>query len=422
MKKSVKMLVFLVVMASLMLSACGPTATPAPAESTAAPQVQATEAPKEEAAPTTASTEAPKEPIKIGLNLPMTGALAFLGEGYKMGVDLAIEDLGGEIEGYPIETYVADNKGTPTDSVNAVRQLVDVNQVQVMVGGGASSATMASMPIILEGETPSVDGSSTNPTIYNQLGAGGNPWLFRIGTDDLIMGQGFSGYIAERAKTISFVGDDNQFGRGAGQVYVPSLPAAGVELLSEDYFDPATSDYRPALTKIKSTGADAVLIVMTDQSCATFMRQFREVGLTQEVFSRGACTSGLFNDLTKDDPTIGEGITEFSFFMAGNDPALSDHFFEYYDQPITSHRFAGYYAMYYTIAPAIKAVLAEGKELTPANIRDAIAALNVETPGGLIKFDDHNQAYTNGSLTTNEDGAQKFLEKIDLQPVDHTGY
>lgn len=422
MKKNVKLFVLLVAMAALVLSACAPAATPAPAEPTAAPQAEATEAP-EEAAPTAAPTdEGPKEPIKIGLNLPMTGALAFLGEGYKMGVDLAIEDLGGEIAGHPIETYVADNKGTPTDSVNAVRQLVDVNEVQVMVGGGASSATLASMPIILEGETPSVDGSSTNPTIYNQLGVGGNPWLFRIGTDDLIMGQGFSDYIAERAKTISFVGDDNQFGRGAGQVYVPALPAAGVELLSEDYFDPGTSDYRPALTKIKSTGAEAILIVMTDQSCATFMRQFREVGLTQQVFSRGACTSGLFNELTKDDTTIGEGIIEFSFFMAGNDPELSEHFFQHYNQPITSHRFAGYYAMYHTIAPAIEALVAEGKELTPANIRDAIAALNVETPGGLIKFDDHNQAYTNGSLTTNEAGAQKFLEKIDLQPVDHSGF
>jgi hypothetical protein len=83
---------------------------------------------------------------------------------------------------------------------------------------------------------------------------------------------------------------------------------------------------------------------------------------------------------------------------------------------------AGYYAMYYTIAPAIKAVIASGKDLTRANIRDAIAALNEQTPNGLLKFDDHNQNYPNSALTTNKDLAQELLGTTDLIPVDHTGY
>ena len=83
---------------------------------------------------------------------------------------------------------------------------------------------------------------------------------------------------------------------------------------------------------------------------------------------------------------------------------------------------AGYYAMYYTIAPAIKALIASGKDLTRANIRDAIAALNVQTPAGTIKFDDHNQAYLNAALVTNKNGQQTLLSTVELKPVDHTGY
>ena len=424
--KKIKFLSAVILIAALVLSACGGAATvaaptnPPPTQAPSNSQ-PSTAAPAATTAPTSASA-ANKEPIKVGLFLPMTGSLAFLGEGYKLGVDLAIKDLGGEIDGHPIQTFVADSKGTPTDAVNAARQLMDVNQVQVMIGGGASSTTLAALPIVAEGQTPTVDGTSTNPTIYNQLGVGGNQWLFRIGPDDLIMGQGFSEKIAQSVKTISFVGDDNQFGRGAGQVYVPLLPKLGTQVLSEDYFDPATADYRPGLTKIKSVGAEGILIVMTDQSCATFMRQFREVGLTMQIFSRGACTTGLFNQLTKDDPTIGEGITEFTFFTDGNDSGLAKHFSQTYNQPITSHRMAGYYAMYYTIAPAIKALIASGKDLTRANIRDAIAALSVQTPAGLIKFDDHNQAYLNAALVTNKNGQQTLLSTVELKPVDHTGY
>lgn len=424
--KKIKYLSAAILIASLVLSACGGAATVA-APTNPPPTQAASNNQPSTAAPqaTTAATSAPAAkgtPIKVGLFLPMTGSLAFLGEGYKLGVDLAIKDLGGEIDGHPIQTFVADSKGTPTDAVNAARQLMDVNQVQVMIGGGASSTTLAALPIVAEGKTPTVDGTSTNPTIYNQIGSGGNEWLFRIGPDDLIMGQGFSEQIAQSVKTISFVADDNQFGRGAGQVYVPLLPKLGTKVLSEDYFDPGTADYRPGLTKIKSAGAEGILIVMTDQSCATFMRQFREVGLSMKVFSRGACTTGLFNQLTKDDPSIGAGITEFTFFTDGNDPKLADHFAQAYNQPITSHRMAGYYAMYYTIAPAIKAVIDSGKDITRANIRDAIAALNVQTPAGTIKFDDHNQAYLNAALVTNKDGKQALIKTVDLKPVDHSGY
>ncbi len=429
-----------VMLAVLALAACAggtaatPTAEEATAEEAATEEVATEEAATEEAATEEAATEeaateeaateeTPLEPIKVGLYQGMTGPLAFIGEGYKMGVDLAIADLGGAIEGHPIETYVADTKCNPTDTVNAVRKLIEVDQVDVLIGGGCSGATLAALPIVLEGETPAVDGTSTNPTIYNQLGVGGNPWQFRIGPDDLIMGLGFAQYIADQGVgSVSFVADDNAFGRGAGVVYVDVFGRIGVDVASEDYFDPATADFRPALTRIKAADADAVLIVMTEQSCATFMRQFRELGLTQQVFSRGACTSGVFNDLTKDDPAIGEGIIEFSFFNEGQDPELDQHFFEYYNQPISGHRMAGYYAMYHTIAPAIANLIAEGKEITRANIRDAIAALDVETPAGPIRFDDHNQAYINGALSVNRNLEAILLESVPLEPVDHTGY
>lgn len=418
----------------VVLGACAtatpsPTALPAteppagqPTDTEAPTAVVITEVPTEEP-PTEAPTEAPKRPVKVGLFQGLTGPLAFIGEGYVMGVKLAVNDLGGAIEGYPIELYEADSKCNPTDTVNAIRKLADVDQVDVLIGGGCSSATLAALPILNEVEIPAVDGTSTNAKIYNQMGVGGNPWLFRIGPDDLIMGLGFAQYIKDQGvKAVSFVADDNAFGRGAGGVYQDVFSRIEVEVKTEDYFDPATADYRPALTKIKSANADAVLIVMTEQSCATFMRQFRELGLTMNVFSRGACTSGVFNDLTKDDPSIGEGIVEFSFFNEGQDPKLDTHFFEFYKQPISGHRMAGYYIMYYTIAPAIKSLIMDGKDITAANIRDAIAALNVETPAGVIKFDDYNQAYLNGTLSVNRNGKAVLLQSVPLAPVDHTGY
>jgi ABC-type branched-subunit amino acid transport system substrate-binding protein len=173
---------------------------------------------------------------------------------------------------------------------------------------------------------------------------------------------------------------------------------------------------------MKSSGADAVLIVMTEQSCATFMRQFREVGLTLQTFSRGSCVSGLFNQLTKDNPSIGEGIVEYSFFSEGQDTQLDKHFFEVYNQPITPHRLSGYYAMTYAYVPAIRQLIKDGKEINRANIQAALTKIQVTTPGGPIQFDDHNQAYPNGTMSTNKAGGTVLLGTSPLKPVDHTGY
>lgn len=425
-----KKLVFsILVVCIFIFTACtAPAATPAPTAAPVEPTKAVVEsAPTEAAQPTSApstDTSANKpESIKIGAYLPMTGPLAFMGEGYKMGIDLAIKDLGGQIEGVPIELVVADSKGNPTDSINAVRKLIEQDNVVGIIGGGASSATLAALPIIDELKTPAVDASSTNATIYNKMGVGGNEYQFRIAPDDLIMGLGFTQYIIDQGvKTVAFIGDDNQFGRGAGQVYKETFGKSEAEMVSEDYFDPGTTDYRPYLTSLKASNPEAVLIVMTEQSCATLMRQFRESNLKMAVYSRGACASGVFNDLVKDNPAIGEGIIELSFFQQGQDPELDARFMAEYNKPISGHREGGYYSMRYVIAPALEALLKSGEEITRESLRDAIAALNVETPAGTIKFDDYNQAYPNAALTINKDGKPVLLEQSPMAPADHSSY
>jgi branched-chain amino acid transport system substrate-binding protein len=362
------------------------------------------------------------KPIKLGLCLPLTGTLASLGESYVLGIDLAMHEIDGKIEGHPIEIYKADNKANATDAVSAVRKLVEVDKVDVMIGCGSSSATLPAVPIITELETPIVEASSTNAFVYNQIGIGGDKWFFKINPDDLIMGQGFADYIAAKTKKIAILGNDNQMARGAGKVYNNQFKRLGVDVVSEEYFEGSTADYRSVLTKIKNSDAKAMLVFMDDQSCATFLRQKYEVGLDLPIYSRGSCVSDLVNELLKDNPVLAEGVTEFSFFSADQDPVFSKKFVEFYNKPVTLERMSGYYAFMYTVTPAIKDVIAAGKEINRANIRDAIAALNLDTPAGKIKFDDHNQGYLDGSLEITKDGRATVLETVKLQPVDHSDY
>lgn len=358
------------------------------------------------------------EPIKIGLYAPMTGPIAFLGEGFQYGAQMAIEDLGGEIEGIPLELVVVDNKCNPTDAINAVRQLIEVEEVDVILGGGCSSATVAAQPIIAEGGTPAVSATSTNPSLYDGMGVGGNIWQFRINPDDLIMANAFSAQIAEAAQRLSLVAENTDFGRGAMAAYKPLLEGLGVEIVTEDYFDLGTADYRPALTRMRAARPEALLVVMTERDGSTFMRQLREVGVDVPIYSRGSLTSPLFLEYTADDPTIGEGVIEFSFWAAGLDPEHDAAFLERWGTPNSPHRGMSYYAVRDVIAEAIRAALAENGEVTREGIRDALENLSVDTPIGHIEFDDHNQAYPFGTLQTVENGETVYVGPVELFPVE----
>lgn len=412
----------LLLVAAMVLAACSPFATEAPAPTaTQAPPPTAAPAETEEAAPASPepTEEEAKEPIKIGLYAPMTGPIAFLGEGFQLGATLAIEDLGGEILGHPLELVVADNKCNPTDAVNAVRKLIEVDQVDVILGGGCSSATVAALPIIAEGQTPAVSATSTNPGIYNEMGVGGNIWQFRVNPDDLIMAAAFAQFMADRADSIVLVAENTDFGRGAISAYIPQFEALGVEVLGQEYFDLGTADYRPALTRIKAQAPDAILVVMTERDGSTFMRQLREVGLDVQVFSRGSLTSPLFLEFTADDPTIGEGILEFSFWAGGVDPELDAKFVERFDKSNSPHRAWSYYATRFAIGTAIRNALENARVANRETIRDELEKIEVEIPFGVIKFDDHHQAYPKGTVTTIENGEVKFLQFVDLFPVEH---
>lgn len=404
---------------TMFLAGC---AAPAANEAPAAPEPTKASQPAAEKPAAPQAPAADKKPIKIGLCLPLTGTLASLGESYVLGIELALSQMNNNIEGYPIEIYKADNKANATDAVSAVRKLVEVDQVDVIIGCGSSSATLPAVPILDELETPTVEASSTNAFVYMQIGKGGNEWFFKINPDDLIMGQGFAEYIANKTKKLAIVGNDNQMARGAGVVYTNQFKQLGVDVLSEEYFEGSTADYRPVLTKIKNSGAEAMLVFMDDQSCATFLRQRYEVGLDLPMYSRGSCVSDLVNDLLKDDPKIAEGVEEFSFFSADQDKEFSKAFVEFHKKPVTLERMSGYYALVYTVVPAIKNVIAAGKEINRANIRDAIAALDLDTPCGKIKFDEYNQGYLDGSLEINKDGKATVLTTVQLKPVDHSAY
>jgi len=125
--------------------------------------------------------------LKIGLLGPYSGTQAWEGYYQERCARTALEILGWEFGGFPIKLYKADNACGVTEAAVAARKLAEIDKVTVVFGGMCSSSTLAGMPILEEYGIPSITCASTNPTITQLSGIGGDEWHFRINASDEMM-------------------------------------------------------------------------------------------------------------------------------------------------------------------------------------------------------------------------------------------
>ena len=367
------------------------------------------------------SSFAQNPPIRIGFASAMSGPAAITGEGVKWGATLAVDEINakGGVMGRKIEAYFADNKAQPGEAVSAVRKLADVDKVDVIIGQTHSGACLGAMPVVKEIGVPMVIEACSHPQIRALSGKGGNEWTYRVALDDEIMAHTFARYMAKKGvKSSSILAMNNDFGRGAANAYDVAFKKAGISLASTEFFDPGQADYRPVLTRLKRAGAETILGVILASDGAPFMRQYRELGLTQRIFSRGSLASAEFLHQVRDNPKIGDGVVEAGYWVVGLDPEWDKKWQEKFNIPPRVHGSLAAITLRWAVIPALEIAQKKHGKVDRTTIRAALEEVDVkDSPLGPIKFDANHQAWINMILLEMQDGKLKILEKLPTSPA-----
>ena len=358
--------------------------------------------------------------IRVGFSSAMTGPSAITGEGVKWAAQMLADEYNarGGIMGRKIELYFGDNAGTPGEAVSAVRKLVDVDRVDVIIGQTHSGACLGALPVVKELAVPMVIEACSHPKIRELIGKNGNEWAFRVNPDDVMLASQFAKHMAQSStKTVSIFAQNDDFGRGAAAAYDVAFKKNGIKLVSTEFFDRGQADYRPVLTRVKRANPEAVLLVMLASEGSVFMRQFREVGLTQKLYARGSMATVEFLYQVRDSPSIADGLVEATYWTPALDPAWEKQWLERWKVPVRVHGSLAAIAFRYAVAPAIEQAIKKTGRSDRKAIRDALEEIDIpNTPVGRIKFDDTHQAFINMLLVEINGGQLKVLEKIPIQP------
>src|SRR5437870_924669 len=143
-----------------------------------------------------------------------------------------------------------------------------------------------------------------------------------------------------------------------------------------------------------------------------------EIGLTQRVFSRGSLTTAEFLHQVKDNPKIGDGVIEASYWINTLDPEWDKKWTERYKVPPRVHGSLAAITLKWAVVPALEIALKKHGKADRQTIRTALTEVDVkDSPLGPIKFDANHQAWINMLLLEMQDGKVRILEKLPTSPA-----
>jgi branched-chain amino acid transport system substrate-binding protein len=348
--------------------------------------------------------------LKIGINLPFTGADAHDAELIKDGALLAIDEVNdkGGIGGYRVEVWLLDD-GTATagqyDPVQAAtnaRKMVADKAVVAAIGPQMSGSGKAMAPILSQGDLATVTPSSTNPDITDPRYAGqyrpkGKAIYFRTVTTDAFQGPNMANFLAEtlKVKSVYVLDDSGAYGVGIADAFQKQAENRGLKVLGRDQLNPKEADYTTTLTKIKSLNPDALYYGGVAQAGVKVVKQASDIipnaikaggdGLYGAEILRGAgfpAAEGWYATIAA--PNVLENPEAAPWI---------ERFAKKYGMQPENYSITAYDAAR-VILDAVERVAHSSPEVTREAVRDAIQSAKVKTLQGEVSFDD------NGDLTS----------------------
>lgn len=339
-EKMKKLIVFglLGIMILSTLAGCGggaaPTKAPAAAEPTKAPAAaEPTKAPAA-AEPTKAPEPASTEPIKIGLQAPITGSWAFEGEMAQRSAETAaklINDKGGILGGRKIEIVVADDASNPKDSALAAQKLV-AQKVVAVIGSYGSSVTIPAADIYEQNKMVDIGYGCTATKLTMEKD---RKYFFRTCGRDDSQGSFFSQYAVEKmgAKRVAIMHDNTTYAKGvadeAEKALKPYIDAGKAEIVYFDAITPGEKDFSAALTKLRETNPDVWYFTGYFPEAGLLIRQGRDAGIKCPFVGGNAAINDDFIKIAGIDYAKGALMTQEPL-PADLTTAVSKEFLEAY--------------------------------------------------------------------------------------------
>jgi branched-chain amino acid transport system substrate-binding protein len=338
-------------------------------------------------------------PIRIGVN---TAIQAQVGRDAIDSVKMAIDEINaqGGLLGRKLEMVVADEGEAASDGpkvgIAAVNKLTSEDHVDVLIGGYDSGVTLGELPHIARAKTIFLGIGSASPAITQKVKDDYDhyKYIFRVNPiNSARQSQALLGFITGKLKgelgynKLSIIGENAKWVQDMVPAIKKGAQDAGMEVPLAEFFDVQTADFSPLFAKVKDSGSQYLLIIISHAASDVFVKQWFDAKVPVPI--GGIDVKGM--DANFFDRVGGKSIAEVSANFVIRAP-LTPVTVPWWDKFVSLNKrppvytAAGSYAATYIYADAVKRA---GTTETDAVIKELEKTDHVG-PAGRVQFDDRH--------------------------------
>jgi branched-chain amino acid transport system substrate-binding protein len=356
--------------------------------------------------------------IVLGAAVSLTGKYALNGTNTKNGYELAVRevnDKGGVKVGgktYKLMVRYYDDESTPVRGTELAERLIKQDGVKFMLGPYSSGLTKAILPVVEKYQVPMIEGNGAARELFTK----GYRYIFAVlSTSDQYLTPAIdlaAEHAAELGKSkgklkVALAMENDPFAQDVRAGVLEDVRRHNMMVVIDDQLPPELNDMSVTLTKIKALKPDVLVISGHEKGALTAVSQIEALQVYVPVVALTHCDSAQIAE------KLGNAAEHvFCAHQWHRSLAYKGELFGSAEDFAKQFEAAYKYEAPYQAAQSAAAVhvfvdaFKRARSLDPQMVRDAIAATELDTFYGPVKFDETGRNVAKTMVLTQVQGGK----------------
>jgi branched-chain amino acid transport system substrate-binding protein len=270
------------------------------------------------------------QPIRIGYSMALTGGLAPNGKSALLAQKIWEEDTNakGGMLGRPVKLLYYDDQTNPSTVPGIYTKLIDVDKVELIIGGYATNMLAPAMPVVMAKNKLfigllglGVNSEFNYSRYFAMIPSGPDPKpSFTKGFFELAMKQD------PKPQRVAIVAADAEFSVNASDGALENAKKHSLDVVYNRRYPPNTTDFAPIVRAIAATNPEVVVVCAYPPDSVGMVRAVNEIGFKPKMIG-GAMVGPQNTSIKAQLGPLLNGWTNYDFWLpvpSMNFPGVAD--------------------------------------------------------------------------------------------------
>jgi branched-chain amino acid transport system substrate-binding protein len=201
-----------------------------------------------------------------------------------------------------------------------------------------------------------------------------------------------------KPKTAAILYENTLFGTSGSKDAEKTLKAMGIQILVKEGYEHGAVDFKPLLIKVKNGNPDLIYMISYVMDASLIMRRAMELDINPKLYVGGGAGFTL-PEFSQNTGKASEGVFSADLWVPTVPYPGAKEYYANYKKIFgkdTEYHGAEAYAAMYVIADTLK----RAKSYSPEDVRQALAATDLMTAFGKVKFISYDKKINQNKLPT----------------------